>query len=127
MSIPLRPLSKHSTRDAESGDFMKMVREIPSLEGIPPSPTNIKHLKRRREYGTTAKVPFPNNIAVLILEFYQRKTTHWPHVCNHIPSCSEYARVAFMIYGFPTALFLSFEHIKECSDPMSNWPKEIKP
>ncbi len=104
-----------------------MVRAIPIYEGVPPSPTKIKHLKKKHDYGETVTVGFPNNIAVLALEFYQSKTEDWEHVCNHKPSCSEYARLAFIIYGFLPALFLSFEHLRECSDPFSDWPKEIIP
>ena len=109
------------------GDEMAMVREVPLLDDIPPSPTNLKHLRKKNDYGTIVKVPFPRNVAVLIIEFYQNYTRDWPHVCNHVPSCSEYARIAFLIYGFPSAVFLSFEHLRECSDPLSEWPKENKP
>ena len=106
---------------------MTIVREIPLLDGIPPSPTNIKHLKPKNSYGSVVRVGFPSNIAVLFLELYQRVTVNKEHVCNHRPSCSEYARISFLVYGFVPAIFLSFEHLKECSDPNSNWPKEIKP
>ena len=106
---------------------MPMVREIPCLDGIPPSPTNIKHLRRLHEYGESVVVPFPRNLAVFLLEFYQLKTVDKPHVCNHFPSCSEYARICFMMYGFFSAFFLTMEHLRECSDPFSEWPKEIRP
>ena len=106
---------------------VSMVREIPIFKGVPSSPTSFKNLKPKHEYGEIIHVPFPNNLAVLFLEFYQRKTEHWEHVCNHYPSCSEYARISFLRYGFPSAFFLSFEHLRECSDPFSNWPRMIKP
>lgn len=104
-----------------------MVRVIPHYKDVPPSPTNVRHLRKLHDYGETVNVRFPNNVAVLIIEFYQWVSRDWVHVCNHKPSCSEYARLAFILYGFASALFLSFEHLKECSDPFSDWPKEIKP
>ncbi len=106
---------------------MALVREIPLFEGIPPSPTTLRHITRRREYGSTAKIPFPNNIAVLLIEFYQHQTENKEHVCNHIPSCSEYARASFLTCGFLSASLLTMERLKQCSDPLSDWPKENRP
>ncbi|WP_400203152.1 membrane protein insertion efficiency factor YidD [Candidatus Methanomassiliicoccus intestinalis] len=103
------------------------MREIPDLCGISPSPTHIQHLKKKHDYGTVVKIPFPNSVAILMITLYQHITIDKEHVCNHIPSCSEYARISFMRYGFFSALFLSIERLKECSDPQSNWPKENKP
>lgn len=106
---------------------MLLVREVPLLEDIPLSPTKLQHLRRKYQSGQRARLSLLNAYAVLLIELYQHWTVDKEHVCNHVPSCSEYARIAFIQYGFVAALFLTIERLAECSDPFSEWPKENKP
>lgn len=104
-----------------------MVREVPVLTGVPPSPTSLRNLRRRHDPGEVVRVPPLNAMAVLLIEFYQRRTAGRPHVCNHYPSCSEYARLAYLQYGPFAATFLMLERLRECSDSFSEWPRENRP
>ena len=103
-----------------------MMREIPELSGISPSPTLVRHIKPHAEYGMLVKVRLPCIIPVLLIEWYQRKTVDKPHVCVFFPSCSEYARIAYLRYGFLAASFLTIERLKMCSI-FTEWPLENRP
>ena len=104
-----------------------MRREIPLLSEVSLSSTKLKHIHSKRRYGTIVNVRLLNIIPVLLIELYQKVTVDRPHVCNMRPSCSEYARLAYLRYGFFAASFLTIERLLECSDFDTLWPKENKP
>lgn len=104
-----------------------MEREIPSSFESIPSPTIHSSFRKKHEYGSRIRVSFPNSLAIVLIELYQEKTKNKEHVCCYYPSCSEYARLAYLLYGFIPASILTYERLKNCSDPMSDWPKENKP
>lgn len=106
---------------------MPLVREIPRLHNVALSPTKFVNLKPIADYGETTRVRFLNMFMLLFIENYQVRTRDKTHVCNMKPSCSEYARIAFLRYGFVPASILSFERIKMCGNRESVWPQENKP
>ena len=103
-----------------------MRRDIPELADVPLSPTQIPHLKPRAEYGTRPRVAFFNVLPVLLIEFYQYRTVNTPHRCLMYPSCSEYARIAYLRYGFWAASFMTAERLRACNC-FSDWPQRNKP
>lgn len=103
-----------------------MMREIPPLDGISLSPTKIKNLKPKHEYGEFVPVGLFCILPVLLIELYQKITVNKPHVCNFVPSCSEYSRIAYLRYGFITASRLTLERLRNCNY-FTEWPHYNKP
>lgn len=103
-----------------------MIRQLPLLDGVPRSDSKIR-TRNPVEYGHLVKVPFPNSLVCLAIEAYQKITEDCEHRCNFIPSCSEYAKLAFASNGFFTALAMTIERLKECDDHRSKWPRFNKP
>lgn len=97
------------------------MREIPKLDDVSPSPTSLCHIKPRAEYGHTVRVRLLCIIPTLLIEYYQKKTVNRDHVCVFYPSCSEYARIAYLRYGFFAASFLMFERLRMCHN-FTEWP-----
>lgn len=58
-----------------------------------------------------------NWIALKLIWFYQHVISKYilthPH-CRFTPTCSEYARQAFIKYGFFKALFLTIRRVSKC-------------
>ena len=103
-----------------------MKRELPSLDDVPFSPTNLNHIRSKREYGTVVRVRLLSILPVLMIELYQKITVNKEHVCNFYPSCSEYGRLAYIRYGLIAASFLTLERLCNCNG-FSDWPKRNKP
>lgn len=103
-----------------------MKRELPELSGIPFSPSELKHIHTKIDYGATVRVRLLCIFPVLLIELYQRRTVNRPHVCNFYPSCSEYARLAYIRYGFFAASFLTIERLQNCNW-FTDWPPQNKP
>ncbi|MBW6515840.1 MAG: membrane protein insertion efficiency factor YidD [Candidatus Cloacimonetes bacterium] len=56
-----------------------------------------------------------NKGVVFIINLYQKTISlAFPPCCRFTPSCSEYARQAFLKYGFFTALFLAGKRVLKC-------------
>lgn len=102
-----------------------MMREIPALSEIPPSPSQLNHIIPKNEYGTVVNVRLTCILPVLLIEYYQRKTVEREHVCVFSPSCSEYSRLAYLRYGFFAASFLTLERLKMCY-LFTKWPEKNK-
>lgn len=54
-------------------------------------------------------------IALFLLSVYKRLPLTGPGHCIHVPTCSEYAREAFLKYHFLKALRLSLFRIIRCN------------
>lgn len=103
-----------------------MKRDLPILEGISQSPTNLRHIHTNKMYGTTVRVRPMCIFPVLFIELYQKWTANKEHVCNYYPSCSEYGRLAYIRYGFVSASLLTLERLRNCNS-FSDWPQRNKP
>ena len=103
-----------------------MKRGLPLLDDVPFSPTVLRHLHSRKEYGTVVSVGLLSIIPVLMIEVYQKFTANKEHVCIYYPSCSEYSRLAYIRYGVIAASFLTLERLSKCNG-FEEWPKKNKP
>ena len=103
-----------------------MRRTLPDLSDVPESPTGLRHLKRRREYGKEYRVHLACIIPIMLIELYQKLTVDRTHVCVFFPSCSEYSRLAYIRYGFLAATAVTIERIKWCRQ-ITEWPERNKP
>ncbi|HOJ62812.1 MAG TPA: membrane protein insertion efficiency factor YidD [Spirochaetota bacterium] len=57
-----------------------------------------------------------NKIAVSLIKFYQKYISIlFPPSCRFYPSCSEYAKLAFLKYNFFKALGLTIYRILRCN------------
>lgn len=104
-----------------------MERTIPDPGEVPDSNSKYRPARKRNTYNGPAKVPFFSIIPVLMIERYQKKTVDRPHQCNFIPTCSEYARLAYILYGPVVGTLMTRERIKHCNDFHSDWPRYNKP
>ncbi|MCF7908189.1 MAG: membrane protein insertion efficiency factor YidD [Candidatus Omnitrophica bacterium] len=55
------------------------------------------------------------SLALWLISFYRRISYLLPHSCLYSPTCSEYARKAFLKYSFLEALRLTFLRILRCN------------
>lgn len=101
-------------------------RKLPLLEDVPFSPTSFARDHSSKEYGTIVKVRIMCIIPVLLIELYQKLTVNRNHVCNYCPSCSEYARLAYIRYGVIVASLMTWERLRNCNE-YSAWPYRNKP
>jgi len=54
-------------------------------------------------------------LIVAILDFYKRAISPWlPPACRFEPTCSVYAREAFLRYGFARGVFLTLRRLMRC-------------
>jgi len=53
-------------------------------------------------------------ITLFLIEVYRKISFFFPSCCIYIPSCSEYAKQAFLNYSFLKASFLCFRRILRC-------------
>ena len=57
----------------------------------------------------------PRNAVVLLIRFYRYALSPlFPPSCRYVPTCSEYALIAFDRYGFFKGLCLSLKRIGRC-------------
>ncbi|MCK9613989.1 MAG: membrane protein insertion efficiency factor YidD [Candidatus Omnitrophica bacterium] len=55
-----------------------------------------------------------NSLAVWLISFYQKISFMFPSQCKYIPTCSCYAKEAFLKYPFLKAFKLSVARILRC-------------
>ncbi|UCG34604.1 MAG: membrane protein insertion efficiency factor YidD [Candidatus Omnitrophota bacterium] len=56
-----------------------------------------------------------NKITLLLIALYQRVSFLFPARCRYIPTCSEYARQAFLQYPFLKAMQLTGLRLLRCN------------
>jgi len=54
-------------------------------------------------------------LAIWLITFYQKVFFFLPKRCKYFPSCSEYARQAFLKYGFLKAFYLTIGRLLRCN------------
>lgn len=54
-------------------------------------------------------------LAVRLIDFYRKVSFFLPKQCKYIPSCSEYARQAFLKYAFLKAIRLTVGRVLRCN------------
>ncbi|MDR0523535.1 MAG: membrane protein insertion efficiency factor YidD [Candidatus Methanoplasma sp.] len=69
----------------------------------------------------------PNAFAVRMIDAYSLFTESREHVCNMVPSCSMYGRMAYERYGFFRATHKLLARLRECGNPYTDWPRENYP
>lgn len=103
-----------------------MIRVVPVLDGIPDAPSGVRR-RPRAEYGEEVRLSIVQEIAVRLIEMYQRRTADRPHMCTCRPTCSEYSRIAFMRYSPIPAFFMTVERLRECTYYENDWPRDNRP
>lgn len=56
-----------------------------------------------------------NGIAIKLIKLYQKIPGPHHNYCRHIPTCSEYAILAFQEYGFFQSCYLTIKRILKCN------------
>ncbi|MDR2035821.1 MAG: membrane protein insertion efficiency factor YidD [Coriobacteriales bacterium] len=60
-------------------------------------------------------VGIPSNIAILCITIYRHAISPLlPPSCRYVPTCSEYALIAFKRFGFLRGLWLSVKRVGRC-------------
>lgn len=54
-------------------------------------------------------------LVILLLELYRKRPVIFPTKCVYVPSCSAYAKEAFMRFSFAKALWLTCFRIIRCN------------
>lgn len=55
------------------------------------------------------------NILIGIINIYQKIPGPWHGYCKHIPTCSQYAKLAIKEHGATKGLFLGIKRILRCN------------
>lgn len=78
------------------------------------SPTD-KRTQKKRGAMRAFVVGVPRNIALLCISVYRHAISPlFPPSCRYVPTCSEYAMIAFKRFGFWKGLWLSVKRVGRC-------------
>lgn len=75
----------------------------------------LSHKQKHRSVFISFIVAIPRRIALLCIKVYRHAISPLlPPSCRYVPTCSEYARIAFERFGFWRGLLLSAKRIGRC-------------
>lgn len=81
--------------------------------------------KFRYQCQPSASVVLRRSVIALI-DFYQIISKHWMRRCVFTPSCSVYAKTAFLEHSLPRAFYLVLSRLLRCN-PMRQHPYDPVP